>query len=316
MDICLVVGHTGHFIRPALPELMARGHLVRKDQRTELEVIRRNLRESDVVLCEWLSRKAVQYSKQHGGRAKLVIRAHEGEMVNAPRRCRAVNWRNVDLLLMPSPGMYPLLTRIVPAAKKVPVRFVGNPIDTDKFKLLKRTYGHTLGMLGRVTPKKGNVQTIEWYRELSKQDARYHLEMRGWKPDSYGGRVKRVAKGLRRVRFGGRVGDLQGWYAGIDLIISMSRREAFHVVIAEAMATGCYPVVLDWPEARGGAKWVYPKWALVRQRKDWIRNIRRWGAESAEKKMALSKKAQQWIVDHHGVDKFVDRVVEALESVL
>ena len=91
MRVCLVIGHTDHFIKPALPELKRRGHLVWRDQRSEPKALRENLNSADVVFCEWLSRKAVRYSRQPRGEAKLVIRYHEGEAVNSPSRCRAVN---------------------------------------------------------------------------------------------------------------------------------------------------------------------------------------------------------------------------------
>lgn len=312
----MVIGHTDHFIKPALPELKRRGHVVWRDQRSEPKALRENLNNADIVFCEWASRKAVKYSRQPKGSAKLVIRAHEGEMWNAPARCRAIKWRSVDLLLMPSPGTYHKLIKVAPKAKKVPVVWVGNPVPVDKYPLIpKKKYGHWIGQLGRVIQKKGNLEAVEWFEALTKQDARWHLSIRGWKNHDYGRRVAQAAQGLR-VELLPKGNGLLEWFGRMDIITSLSRREAFHRSILEGMACGCWPIVLRWREAPGGAEWVYPKWCIVQNRRRWVQACRRWAAHSAEKKAKLSLQARQWVIDKHSVPVFCDRFEAALEKML
>ena len=51
------------------------------------------------------------------------------------------------------------------------------------------------------------------------------------------------------VRFDPAGPDMEEWYRGIGTILSSSDSEGCHAAVMEGMASGCLPVVHDWPGA-------------------------------------------------------------------
>ena len=53
------------------------------------------------------------------------------------------------------------------------------------------------------------------------------------------------------VRFDPPGPDMEEWYRGVGVILSSSDSEGCHTSVIEGMASGTYPVVHNWPGARG-----------------------------------------------------------------
>lgn len=126
----------------------------------------------------------------------------------------------------------------------------------------------TLGLVG-INPfdLKRFDRAIDFLAALRARDPRFSLAVRSvmpWKIDwlwqnnaEERANVTRLFHRIQSdpalagfVRFDPAGPDMEEWYRGIGTILSSSDVEGCHTAVMEGMASGCYPVVHDWPGAQ------------------------------------------------------------------
>jgi rhamnosyl/mannosyltransferase len=104
--------------------------------------------------------------------------------------------------------------------------------------------------VGQMRPYKG----IEWLLPAVARQREIDLTLVGGGPHLREYQMRAVDLGSNNVRFLGRISDadLQVQYSRSDVIVlpSVTRAEAFGLVVLEGMAVGCVPVVSDLPGVR------------------------------------------------------------------
>lgn len=220
----------------------------------------------DTVFCEWCCQNAVWHSNNKRAGTKLIVRLHRFE---AFREFPAlVNWDNVDALIVVSEyfrdhmvaqhGVDPARIHVVPQY-----------IDWDALQRPKLPEARfTLGLVG-INPfeHKRFDRALDLFAALHARDPRFSLAVRsvmpwdiGWvwdRDDDTRTKFETVFERIfsdpdldAAVRFDMPGPDMEEWYRGVGTILSSSDSEGCHTSIMEGMASGCLPVVYDWPGAQ------------------------------------------------------------------
>lgn len=220
----------------------------------------------DTVFCEWACENAVWHSRNKRPGTKLIIRLHRFEAFrDFPKR---VDWAQVDALIVVSDYFRDLAISqfgVEPARIHVMPQFV----DWHSLRRPKLASARfTVGLVG-INPfgHKRFDRAIDFIAALRHRDPRFQLVVRSvmpwqidwvWNKDEE--ERKRFVEVFRRiktdpilrgaVRFDPAGSDMEEWYRGIGTILSPSDSEGCHTSVMEAIASGCFPVVHDWPGAR------------------------------------------------------------------
>lgn len=220
----------------------------------------------DTVFCEWACENAVWHSHNKRPGSKLIVRLHRFEAYrDFPAR---VNWAAVDALIVVSDHFRDLMVRqfgMDPARIHVLPQFIDWP-QLRRPKLPQARF--TLGLVG-INPfaHKRFDRAIDFLAALRARDPRFGLAVRSvmpwqidwvWNKDAE--ERARFAQTFARVysdpavagaiRFDPAGTDMEEWYRGVGTILSTSDSEGCHTSVMEGIASGCYPVVHDWPGAR------------------------------------------------------------------
>ncbi|MFN4173273.1 MAG: glycosyltransferase family 4 protein, partial [Pseudorhodobacter sp.] len=221
----------------------------------------------DTVFCEWACGNAVWHSRNKRPGTKLIVRLHRFEAFrDFPKQ---VDWNAVDALIVVSDHFRDLMADgfgIDRARIHVRPQF----IDWHQLRRPKLPAARfTLGLVG-INPfdHKRFDRAIDFLTALRARDPRWRLAVRSvmpwqidwvWNRDA--GERSRFVEVFRRiqsdpalagaVRFDPAGPDMEEWYRGVGVILSSSDSEGCHTSVMEGMAAGCYPVVHDWPGARG-----------------------------------------------------------------
>jgi glycosyltransferase involved in cell wall biosynthesis len=221
----------------------------------------------DTVFCEWCCENAVWHSRNKRPDTRLIVRLHRFEAFqDFPAR---VAWDKVDALIVVSDWFRDLMADrhgIDPARIHVLPQYV----DWHALRRPKLPEARfTVGMVG-ITPfeHKRFDRAVDFLAALRARDPRFTLAVRGtmpwqigWLWDREDGTRAHYEAVFRRIlgdpglaaaiRFDPAGPDMEEWYRGIGAIVSSSDSEGCHTAVLEAMASGCYPLVHDWPGARG-----------------------------------------------------------------
>jgi len=246
---------------------------------------------ADIVWLEWCWDHAVwaTTSGALGGKPCLV-RLHSIEALQTEYPAQ-VDWRQVDALVTVGDDIDALVQARFPATKAAGARHViANGIDMERFRP-GRPDPRRIGWVGHVEPKKNPMLMLQVMHALERVEPGYHLDVAGAFTDLRTLRyLQRMvpALGLQgRVTFHGMVADMPGWYADKGVLLSTTMYESFGLNIGEAMATGAFPVVHDFP----GAEMLWPRECLCA------------GIEAA---VALIRGAQpglyrDWVAERYGL---------------
>lgn len=271
----VIAGHDLKFIKPFYPYFTQAGIRLLLDfwtghnQHNEI-ASKRLVRQADTVFCEWTLGNAIWYGKHKREGQKLVGRLHAQEMRSA--LFEKVPFEAFDTVIFVGPHMLRNAQQRNPALKKNGV-VIYNGVDIDAMQAVPRkpTNGKVLGLVGMVPQSKRLDRALDILKELRKEDDGYTLRVKGKRPEDYPWMANRpeemawyetqyrrleedpLLKGA--VIFDPHGNDMPEWYAGIDVILSVSDHESFHLAIAEGAASGCTPIILPWE----GADEIYPK---------------------------------------------------------
>ncbi|RVT80654.1 glycosyltransferase [Rhodobacteraceae bacterium CCMM004] len=273
----LVASHDLKFLGDVEAHLIATGTEVLIDawgghDRHDEDVSRELLARSDTILCEWALGNLEWYAREKLPGQRLVARVHAQELFT--ERMGAIDWNAVDAAIFVSEGYRDIAVRehrLDPARCHV----VPNGVNLDWFAApAPRNQTRVMGMVGIVPWLKRPDRAIEILRRVRAEDPRWRLSIRGKMPGEYSwmknrpeeaalyvDAMQRVLRdpGLAgAVSFDGHGHDIPTWAARVDVMLSTSDRESFHLAVAEGAACGALPVVLPWE----GAETLYPA--------DWI----------------------------------------------
>lgn len=234
----------------------------------------------DTVFCEWVCENAVWHSHNKRPGTKLILRLHRFEAFrDFPKR---VNWDAVDALIVVSDYFRDLMVQqfgVDPARIHVLPQF----IDWHELRRPKLPEARfMLGLVG-INPfeHKRFDRAIDFLAALRARDPRFRLAVRSvmpWKIDwvwnnrpedrarfmAVFSRIQSAPLLAGAVRFDPAGSDMEEWYRGIGTILSSSDSEGCHTSVMEGMASGCYPVVHDWPGAQSlFAPYVHSDMALA-----------------------------------------------------
>ena len=142
-------------------------------------------------------------------------------------------------------------------SQRVPIRVIHNAVDVERFQPnseSRREIRHALGLaekdkvvgiVGHLTPAKGQLELIEAFAAISLATPDAVLLVIGEelfkRGDGYLKLLKRAASlcaGTNRVRFLGTRDDVPALMRGLDLLVVNSHTEAFALTVLEGLATG------------------------------------------------------------------------------
>jgi len=221
----------------------------------------------ETVFCEWACENAVWHSRNKRPGTRLIVRMHRFE---AFRDFPAgIDWAAVDALIVVSDHFRDLMADrfgVDPGRIHVMPQYIDwHELRRDKLP----GAAHRLGVVG-INPfeHKRFDRAIDFLAALRRRDPRFTLAVRstmpwqiGWVWDNRPEDRARFLAVFRRiqddpllagaVRFDPAGPDMEEWYRGIGTILSSSDSEGCHTAVMEGIASGAYPVVHDWPGARG-----------------------------------------------------------------
>jgi glycosyltransferase involved in cell wall biosynthesis/SAM-dependent methyltransferase len=212
---------------------------------------------ADIVWLEWCLEHAVWATnnldmRRHG--KKVIVRLHSTEVIDG--RCpHQMNWAAVDHLIFVSEDIRDELLKQMPdLPRRVQHSVISNGIDCDRFAP-GPTAGNPrrIGWVGDVAMKKNPMLALQIQRRLVDIDPTYHLHVAG---DVICPRTARYLDHLvsvmdlgNSITFYGRIADIDKWYQDKGVLLSTTLYESFGMNIGEAMASGCWPVVHNFPGA-------------------------------------------------------------------
>jgi glycosyl transferase family 1/methyltransferase family protein len=131
---------------------------------------------------------------------------------------------------------------------------ISNGIDCDRFAPgLVAGDPRRIAWVGDVAMKKNPMLALQILQRLVELDPDYHLHVAGEvscpRTARYLDHLIEVMDLGRSITFYGRIPDIDVWYRDKGVLISTTLYESFGMNIGEAMASGCWPVVHNYPGA-------------------------------------------------------------------
>ena len=268
---------------------------------------------ADTVWVEWGGALAARLSGCDLD-ARLLVRLHRYEAFTAyPRLTR---WEGVDRLVLVSDLVERALARAVPGIDgRTSISVVPNVWDLSRYRLPKRGgAGHTLALIGWDRPVKDPDWALDVLDRLRAVDPRWRLLLVGACPApgsdaptrrwtrALADRVRSLGPAVVRTGFSDDVPEV---LRGASVVVSSSLVESAHLALQQGVASGCLPVVRDWPGMRalGGPRALYPGTWIVTTPDEGARRIL---DASASPRAALhgaadtgeATEASDWVLDH------------------
>jgi glycosyltransferase involved in cell wall biosynthesis len=266
----LLAGHSLAFCAGIARRARAGGAAVREDRwqthsiHSE-EASAAALAWADVVHCEWCLGNAVWYSRNKRPGQRLVIRFHRMELDT--EHPGDIDLEQVDAIVFVARHVLERACERWGWDREDP-RFavVPNGIDPAPLRLPKLPGAeHTLAAIGYVPRLKRLDRALDVLELLRRRDERYRLLVKGREPWELGwiagrdeearyyedlrDRLERTPSLRDAVAFEPFDDDVAGFLRRAGWILSTSEVEGHSVALAEAMASGAAPVVLERPGA-------------------------------------------------------------------
>lgn len=239
----------------------------------------------------------------------LSVRIHKYEILTPYPQLLAAS--QVDTLCFVAPHVRDAALRIAPRLTEAHrIDVTQNALDLHRFTGAVAAVDlpadlpapeHVLGVVGWAGPAKDAEWAIDVLDKLTHaDDGPWTLVLVGPEPPVRGSDAQRatrlmarIAAAGSRVRVLGRREDVPAVLPHLGWVISASVIEGTHEAIAEGAASGCVPIVRDWPQVRGygGASTVYPTSWLVQDPEHAARRI----LAARSERQALAREATAWI---------------------
>ncbi|MGV2622794.1 UNVERIFIED_CONTAM: glycosyltransferase family 4 protein [Halobacillus marinus] len=265
---------------------------------------------ADVIVCEWGLGNAVWYSNRKHPNQKLVVRMHLQEVkTDYPNQ---FDMQNIDRIIAISPYVYEEFYRTFKIPRKK-MTMIYNVVDTWSFDREKEaSSSYNLGFIGMSPKRKRLDKAIDILEELWSKDSRYRLFIKGKDPmeypwirsneeesNYYQALFTRIEEAPWKdaVIFDGYGNDIPEWFTKIGFTLSTSDFESFHLSPSEGMASGAYPIILNWD----GSNTIYPKKYLFSSINEAASEINR--VNGIEENDHLMEEAKSYVQDHFSVEK-------------
>ncbi|MBF7051769.1 glycosyltransferase [Halomonas sp. KAO] len=241
------------------------------------------LNQADTIFCEWGLGNAVWYSRHKKAGQKLVTRVHAQEL--RTRHLDQCLHDNIDHYIFVSPYYFELMIAEF-SLQREKCKMIFNMVDTellDKPKLPGSEFH--LGMIGDVPQSKRLDRALDIFEKLYAKDKRYKLFVKGKRPEDYPWMHSKVKademayyqQQYQRIKDNGwqdnvifeGFGPIDAWLTKIGWVLSVSDHESFHLAVAEGMASGSSPIVLNW----AGARAIYPSQCVFRSVEDAFQSV-------------------------------------------
>jgi glycosyltransferase involved in cell wall biosynthesis len=220
---------------------------------------------ADVVHCEWCLGNAVWYSRNKLPRQRLVVRFHRMEL-ETPYPGE-VDLERIDAMVFVARHVLERACERWGWDEGDPrFQVVPNGIDPGSLRLPKRPGAEfTLATIGYVPRLKRLDRALDLLELLRRRDDRYRLAVKGREPWEYPwmaareedrdyyegllGRLERSPSLRGAVSFEPFGDDVPAFLRGAGWILSTSEVEGHSVALAEGMASGAAPAILERPGA-------------------------------------------------------------------
>jgi glycosyltransferase involved in cell wall biosynthesis len=272
----VIAGHDFKFLSGIPDRARAMGAEIREDNwaghtKHDVEASEKLLDWADVAFCEWCLGNAVWYSQNVREGQRLVIRYHRVERTTDYPA--SVDIDGVDNVVFVGPHLLEEAAERYswPSAK---LRLIPNAVDLRALRREKLPgSSFNLGMIGFVPAIKRIDRSLDILELLRARDRRFRLIVKGKPPwafpwmrqrdeerrmfqDAYQ-RINTAPLLRGAVTFEEHGPNIPAFLRKVGMIVSTSDYEGHQVAVAEGMASGCVPVVLD----RLGARQQYdPAW--------------------------------------------------------
>jgi len=252
-----------------------------------------------------------------------VVRLHRLEVYSPI--VTQLNWNEVDLLIFSSEHVRDKFFLRAITRPKNSVVIPTNGVNLKEFKYVERDYDRDevrLCQVGTLLPKKRIYTTIQMMADLPENFKLTIIggtnpALRGYGNTEYKENLNDLVKTLgleNRVTFlGQRIKEeMPKLLAEQDIIISNSNEEGTHVALAEAMATGCVPIINSWL----GAEKLYPKNAIFKTFSEFKKKVLKWSKLSPEEKKKQAKRAHNFISARYNKDVLTKKLIAEVEKLV
>ena len=246
----------------ALPQLDGQSSNKIHDDTFDIGLFKGLINWADVIFVEWCEWAAVWLSSYLPSAKRLIIRLHSYEAHSSTPHF--INWANVDAIVFVADHIRKFLNiQLGERLKQTEQVVIDNIRDLSAF----RSDGSAdrdfmLGMVGYNNANKNPRMALDILRSLRALDGRWRLRLVGptWAEDHQLSIHEREYKsaffsdidafGLAdAVVFAGQVlrDGVNRTMLGIGVILSCSDREGTHEAVVEGIASGCVPLIRNWP---------------------------------------------------------------------
>jgi len=234
---------------------------------------------ADVVFADWCDAEAAFASWLLPPHARLVVRVHRVDAVRAWHQL--VNWPRVAALMFVSDHVKSVVERQLTdpgSPSPVPMTVLRNVIDVHRYQRPKTPGAHRrIALVGWGRRVKDPIFALDVLADLVAEDDTWQLHLIG--RDFAAATSPVLADYIRsfreraldpairdNIRWVGFTGRLEEALDECGYALSTSNVEGWPVGVTEAAASGCIPVIRDWPQvaALGGAREIY------RDHLDWV----------------------------------------------
>ncbi|SDK13735.1 glycosyltransferase family 4 protein [Sediminibacillus albus] len=261
---------------------------------------------ADLIVCEWGLGNAVWYSQNKLPQQRLIVRMHMQEVnTNYPKQ---FDLNNIDKIVAISPYVYEEFFRVFKFPRQK-MTMIYNVLDTEKFNIPKSESKYNLGFIGMSPKMKRLDLALDILEKLWYKDSNYKLFIKGKKPEEYPWLWKkedekayyqqlyeRIEKApwKESVKFDGYGDDIPEWLTKIGYILSTSDFESFHMAPAEGMASGAFPIILNWD----GSNTIYPNEYLLSSVNECVDKI--WQVKRSEEQV---NNTQEYVKKNFDIEK-------------
>lgn len=287
----LIAGHDLKFIQFYIDHLQKSSHQVELDiwENHVAHDVKKSfelLDWAEVIFCEWGLGNVLFYSKYKRKNQKLIVRLHRQELETTYLMDSDID--NIDSFITVSPYIYEEFSRTFNLPREK-MNLIFNNVNLTDFK----NYGDedrkfNIGMVGYLPKLKRMDIALDIFEELYKNDQRYTIHFKGKRPEElkwlwrideereyYEAQFKRIESSQWKDNvFFEPFGDVVEFYNRMEFILSVSDVESFHLAVAEGMACGAIPIIMNWE----GAKTIYNNYYFISNVKDtldYVKNKRK-----------------------------------------
>jgi glycosyltransferase involved in cell wall biosynthesis len=276
----LIAGHSLSFCAPIARRARGWGAEVREDRwhthdSHDAEASAAGLAWADVVHCEWCLGNAAWFSRYKRPEQRLVVRFHRMELETA--HPGEVDIERVDAMVFVAQHVFEqACERYGWDAGDPRFQVIPNGIEMDALRQAKLPGAcFNLAAIGYVPRLKRLDRALDVLDLLRARDPRYRLLVKGRAPWEYEWMTERVEERhyfeqlFRRIERSPNLGravsfepfgeDIPAFLRQAGWILSTSEVEGHSVALAEGVASGAVPVVLERPGAgeQYEARWVH-----------------------------------------------------------